>query len=79
MIHGIVSLIPSPSHLLLKSWEGLRIKLAIIVLKLKSLHLYTDELIQAIRNDISLANQRLEEVEIKKHITKFEEFIRTKL
>lgn len=39
----------------------------------------TDELIQAIRNDISVASQRLEEVEMKKHVSKLEEYIRTKL
>jgi hypothetical protein len=41
--------------------------------------LSTDELIQAIRNDISVASQRLEEEENKKHVSKLEEYIRTKL
>ena len=52
--------------------------LVLVEAKIKNSILSTDELIQAIRNDISVASQRLEEEEMKKYISKFEEYIRTK-
>ena len=38
-----------------------------------------DELIQAIQNDISIANQRLDGVEMKQLVPKFEKYITNKI
>lgn len=39
--------------------------------------IFIDELIQAIQTDIRTASQRLEEIEMKKHVARFEEYVRT--